>query len=271
MKIGGSYRGAVMRVVISAFCFFVISFSTCLADYGQSKDWFYSLDRGQRIRIQHLLVFTGDYRTVVDGDFGQNTYNALTSFQKHRDYPQTGVLSNDQMQILLRDGLDLANRVGFKYLNDAAAGISLGVPVKLFDPPSPAERGTRWRAFDGSIELETLMVPAEETGYQDLFKRLAKQRSGRVIDYKVQRNDFFVISGEQDGRSFFLRIMKTPVDSRGFSLSWETKHTVFMDRVAVAMSNSLDQYDGTADQQLGAAPTSPPTGSGALGKGDRIN
>ncbi|POF28582.1 serine protease [Roseibium marinum] len=246
-----------MRSVVYAFIFLVISVSTSVADYNRSKDWFYDLEWPERIRVQHLLVFTGDYVAIVDGAFGKHTYNALTSFQKHRDFQQDGVLASNQMQVLERDGLDLVNRLGFEIRKDAAAGLSLGIPVKLFEPPSPTRRGSRWRAYDGSIELETLAVPHDETAYGDLFKRLSKSRQGRTIDYKKLRNDFFVVSGEQDGRDFYLRVMKTSGDSRGFSLAWESKHAVFMDRVAVAMSNSLDYYDGGTDAPLETVTSTP--------------
>jgi len=243
-----------MRSAFYAFVFLVFSSGTSLADYSQSKAWFHGKDWDQRVRIQHLLVFTGDYDTIVDGAFGPNTYDALISFQKHRDYPQDGVLGDDQMQILLRDGLDLANRVGFEVRDDRAAGLSLGIPVKLFEPPAQTRRGNLWRAYDGSIELETLAIPRTETDYEELFERLSGPRSGRSLDRKELRNDFFVVSGEQDGRPFYVRIMKTAGDSRGFSLSWEPKHTVFMNRIAVAMSNSMKFHDRGKGPEAVAAP-----------------
>ncbi len=258
-----------MRVVVSSFVFLLISIGSSLADYNQSKDWFYAMERDARIQIQHFLVFTGDYATVVDGDFGRHTYNALTSFQKHREYPQTGILGSDQMQILKRDGLDLVNRVGFEYRNDAAAGISLGVPVKLFDPSVPTQRGTEWRAYDGSIRLETLAVPAVETSYEDLYRLLSEPSQTRVINDTLMRNDFFVISGELEGRDFLLRVMKTDTDSRGFFLSWQKKHAVFMDRVAVAMSNSLAYYDGPGEPTPQEVPSAQASGIVPLAKGDR--
>ena len=246
-----------MRRVVSAVIFLLLSLNLSHADYNQSKDWFYDKEWRERIRIQFLLVFTGDYAALVDGAFGKHTYNALTSFQKNREFFPDGVLSAEQEQILRRDGLDLVERVGFVTRNEPATGLTLGIPAKLFDPPAPTKRGHSWRAYDGSIELETLLVPNRDTDYKALYQRLTRARKGRVIDYKVFRNDFFVVSGQLDGRDFYLRIMKTTHDSRGFSLVWDARHAVFMDRVAIAMSNSMTLYDGVGDDKLDAVTSAP--------------
>ena len=238
-----------MRSFLHAIVFLLVSASTVQAGYDQSKDWFHAKDWRERVRIQFLLVFTGDYAFQVDGTFGKLTYKALTDFQKHRDFYPNGVLDSEQMQILQRDGLDLVERVGFETYLDAIAGLQLGVPGKLFEPFTRTQRGHLWRAYDNSIELETLQVPADETGYAALYKRLTDTSDGRIVEHKRFRNDYFVVSGQQNGRDFYLRMMKTSSDSRGFSLAWQARHAVFMDRVAVAMSNSMTFYDGSGDKK----------------------
>jgi len=247
-----------MRSVFFAVLVFLVSAGTSLADYNRSKAWFNDLSYQERIRTQFLLVFTGDYATIVDGAFGPKTYRALTDFQKRREFGSDGVLDAAQLLILQRDGLDLVKRVGFETRNEAATGITFGIPAKLFEASTQSERGHRWQAYDGSIELETLRIAASDTAYRDLYERLTAARSGRSIDTKLLRNDYFVVSGQQDGRDFFVRIMKTPEDSRGFSLFWDKKHAVFMDRVAVAMSNSLRHFDGGAATDQMDAMTSAP-------------
>lgn len=262
-----------MRSVLIAILFLGVSAGASLADYKSSKTWFNQMSYQERIRTQFLLVFTGDYAAIVDGAFGKLTYNALTSFQKHREFTPDGVLDAAELLILQRDGLDLVKRVGFETKNDASTGITLGVPVKLFEEPGPSKRGQRWQAYDGSIELETLSVARSETTYRDLYKRLTRTGAGRKVDTKLLRNDYFAVSGTNDGRDFYVRIMKTPGDSRGFSLSWDPKHAVFMDRVAVAMSNSLRFYEGAPDTGKLDAMTSAPdlnTGEGDPEKAVRV-
>lgn len=268
-----------MRSFLLAVFLLFVSAGSSLADYNQSKAWFNEMTYQERIRTQFLLVFTGDYASIVDGTFGKLTYNALTTFQKHREYEPDGVLDPAELLVLQRDGLDLVKRVGFETKNDASTGITFGVPVKLFEPPTPGERGQRWQAYDGSIALETLRVPHTETAYKDLFRRLTWTGDGRTVEFKLMRNDYFVVSGQKDGRDFYARIMKTAADNRGFSLSWEPRHAVFMDRVAVAMSNSLRYFEGNQDTGKLDAMTSAPdlntpeagkhAAAAATGKSDR--
>ncbi|WP_299816073.1 peptidoglycan-binding domain-containing protein [uncultured Roseibium sp.] len=228
-----------MRSVLIAVLVFVVTTGASLADYNRSKAWFHDMTYQERIRTQFLLVFTGDYTGLVDGTFGPLTYTALTSFQEHREHVPDGVPDARQILILQRDGLDLVRRVGFETIHETESGLTLGVPAKLFEPASATRRGRHWLAHDSSIELETWRVPREETDYQALYRRAIRPQDGRVVASKNFRNDYFIVSGQQDGRSFYLRVMKTPQDSRGFSLSWEPKHTVFMNRVAIAMSSSM--------------------------------
>lgn len=246
-----------MRSLLHAIVFLLVSAGTVQAGYDQSRDWFHAKDWRERVRIQFLLVFTGDYASQVDGTFGKLTFNALTTFQKHREFYPDGVLDDEQMQILQRDGLDLVERVGFETYKDAIAGLQLGVPGKLFEPSTQTQRGHLWRAYDNSIELETLQVPKDETTYAALYKRLTDTSDGRTVEHKQFRNDYFVVSGRQNGRDFYLRMMKTSSDSRGFSLAWQARHAVFMDRVAVAMSNSMTFFDGTDEEKLDAVTSSP--------------
>jgi serine protease Do len=264
-------RELVMRAVLMSVLVLLVSAGACLADYDRSKAWFHQMSYQERIRTQFLLVFTGDYAAPVDGVFGRLTYRALTAFQANREFPADGILDAEQKLILQRDGLDLVRRVGFETRNEQTTGLTLGVPAKLFNPPLSTERGHRWRAYDGSIDLETWRLDRQATGYDELYRQITAARAGRVVETKSFRNDHFVVAGRQDGRDFYTRVMKTPRDSRGFSLTWEPRHAVFMDRVAVAMSNSMTAYLAPADggqNNLSLAPAPkgdrllPPAGGG---------
>ena len=253
-----------MRAVLISVLFLFVSTVASLADYDRSKAWFHEMSFQERIRTQFLLVFTGDYAAPVDGVFGRLTYRALTAFQQHREFAADGVLNAEQQLILQRDGLDLVRRVGFETRNEPATGLTLGVPAKLFNPPLTTERGHRWRAYDGSIDLETWRLDRQGSDYAELYRQLSAVRDGRIVENTSFRNDYFIVAGRQDGRDFYTRVMKTPGDSRGFYLTWEPRHAVFMDRVAVAMSNSMTAYVAPADggqNNLSLAPAP---------KGDRL-
>jgi hypothetical protein len=200
------------------------------ANYTQSKSWFYSQNREERIVIQLLLVFTGDYVAIVDAAFGKRTYEALRQFQLKNNQSPDGVLSERELQLLWDQGGSVMKKVGFEFRDDLSTGITLGIPENLFIAMEPTERGTRWTDKNGLIELETLRIPKFKTTYKQLYRRLATQNANRRIEYKFFRNNNFIVSGINRGKNFYLRMFQTRSDTRGFSLTWDSKVSALMDR-----------------------------------------
>lgn len=243
-----------MRISIFATCFLLFVSTIALANQSQSKNWFYSQSYEDRITVQLLLIFTGDYAAIVDATFGKRTYEALLSFQYRNGFPADGVLSARELDELMIEGGSVMEKVGFEFRDEPTTGITLGIPEKLFVSMEPTRRGIRWTSRDDIIELETLRIPSSQTGYKQLFARLSKESRSRNIEYKLFRNNYFIVSGTTRGKDFYLRMFRTKHDTRGFSLSWEREVSTLMDRVAVAMSNSLTFFDGAQRADLPRAP-----------------
>lgn len=234
-----------MRVLASLLLILFIFPSFAHANYDQSKSWFYSQNREERIVIQLLLIFTGDYVAIVDAAFGKRTYDALRQFQSKNNQSPDGVLSENALKLLWDQGGSVMEKVGFEFRDDLSTGITLGFPESLFISMEPTERGTRWINKNGIIELETLRIPQFEISYEELYRRLSAQNHNRKIEYKFFRNNNFIVSGTNRGKKFYLRMLRTRSDTRGFSVAWDSEVSALMDRVSVAMSNSLSFYDGS--------------------------
>ncbi|WP_420333400.1 trypsin-like peptidase domain-containing protein [Roseibium sp.] len=219
--------------------------SSALANYSQSKHWFYSQSYEDRIAVQLLLIFTGDYVAIVDATFGKRTYEALLNYQYRKGFQPDGVLDDQEFGQLMADGGSVMEKVGFEFRDEPKTGVTLGIPENLFSAIEPTKRGMRWTAKDQLIELETLRIPHYDTGYRQLFERLSRENRNRSVEYKLYRNDYFIVSGTTRDKDFYLRAFRTERDTRGFSLSWNTEISALMDRVAVAMSNSLTFFDGS--------------------------
>lgn len=233
-----------MRLVfLLPLAFFLLSCGNVWANYDQSKSWFYNQDFEGRVRIQLLLIFTGNYVAIVDADFGRRTYEAITSFQRERGFQPDGVLNQIELDQLYAEGGRTMSALGFQFRDEPATGVTFGIPENLFDTVSSTRHGKRWASNDNRVELEILRIPAYETNYKRLFERLTTEKSTRQIEYKLLRNAFFIVSGRNRNKKFYLRMMHTRTDTRGFSLSWDANLSNLMDRVAVAMSNSLTAFD----------------------------
>lgn len=236
----------MMRRIIFISLFLFIFSGSAHADYNQSRAWFNSHTEQERVVIQLLLIFTGDYVAIVDAAFGNRTYEALQSFQSRNNRRQNGVLSEWELQLLWDQGGSVMEKVGFEFRDDLTTGITLGIPESLFVSTEHTERGKRWIDRNGHVELETLRIPHHHTPYDQLFQRLSRETASRQIEYTFYRRNNFIVSGTNRGRNFYLRMFRTQNDTRGFSLAWDEQVSALMDRVSVAMSNSLTLYDGSA-------------------------
>ncbi|MBG6209248.1 S1-C subfamily serine protease [Labrenzia sp. EL_126] len=252
-----------MRLLVVCTVFVFFTFGVARADYAQSKEWFYSQSYEDRIATQLLLIFTGDYVAIVDATFGKRTYEAVLKFQNRHGFATDGALDQREADKLWAEGGAVMNKLGFEFRDEPSSGVTLGIPESLFSSVAPTRRGFRWEAKDRLVELETLKIPHYETDYRKLYDRLSSESRTRQVEYKLLRNDYFIVSGKTKGKNFYLRLFRTNGDTRGFSLSWDDGLGVLMDRVAVAMSNSLAFYDGSSQANLPSSPrpSSPPVSS----------
>src|SRR5205814_920076 len=72
------------------------------------------------------------------------------------------------------------------------------------------------------------------------------------------RPDFFVISGTVDGKSFYMRFLKTQTDSRGFVVGWDPALSPGFDRVPIAMAGSLVPQGASANPAPAPVATAEP-------------
>ena len=132
---------------------------------------------------------------------------------------------------------------GFRTMTEQ--GVSVGYPAKLADEaqrrPLSARNSPR---PSGNVTVDILRYPVEEEATDALFERLKTERPGRTITYSLSRPDAFVITGTVDGKSFYMRFLKTATDTRGFVLGWDPALSPGFDRVAIAMAVSLVQATG---------------------------
>lgn len=222
------------------WCLCVVFFScSAQADYQASKQWFYAQEAESRLLSQFLLIFSGDYNAIVDGDFGKRTYQALTSFQRRNFFAPDGVLSSTEVEVLVGEALTEMDRQGFEFVFDEATQQELGIPTALVPVRQSTNNGTRWSDHRGLLEIQTMSISNDQASFTELYTRLSSEQTNRQITYKVMKGQYFVVSGYLDGRGFYLRMERSSGSTKGFSLSWIPDGSDRHKQIAVAMSNSL--------------------------------
>lgn len=96
-----------------------------------------------------------------------------------------------------------------RYLNPKY-GFSLSLPLDQFDPTKARgqDEGSLWTSRDGKGRLLAVAAPNEAGSSLSAYRQFVMKESyaGARFDYTPVRDNWFVLSGEKDGRIFYERI-----------------------------------------------------------------
>ena len=144
------------------------------------------------------------------------------------------------------------DNVGWKVVFDAGTGVRLGVPTKLVPQQSSDANGAKWSSTTGTIQVQ--MARRKEAGptTAKLAEQEKKEPAGRKIEYSVVKPDFFVLSGMQGLKKFYLRGQIKGDEVRILTILYDQATEGTMEPVVVAMSSAFTPFPNGA--QLGPPP-----------------
>ena len=203
-----------------------------------------------RRALQSDLVWTGDYNGIVSDEFGERSVAAVKAYQVRTGVAETGLLSSEQRAALAAAAKAKQEASGWRVVDDAVTGARLAVPIKHAPQMSAVDSGTRWSSSRGEVQVETFRVAAPGTTLAGVFERQKKDPANRQVEYSVMRENFFVLSGQQGLKRFYVRGQIKDNEVRGFSLMYDQAMMGIMDPVAVAMSSRFEAFP--------SAPAGPP-------------
>ena len=203
-----------------------------------------------RRALQSDLVWTGDYNGIPSDEFGERSIAAVKSYQARIGTAETGLLSEEQRAALAATAKAKQESSGFQMVNDPVSGVRLAVPIRRVGASSPTRNGTRWSSGRGEVQVETFRVAEPGTTLNAVFEREKKEPSNRRVEYNVMRDNFFVLSGLQGLKRFYLRAHVKDNEVRGMLVTYDQAMQGIMDPITVAMSSRFDPFP--------AAPGPPP-------------
>ena len=104
--------------------------------------------------------------------------------------------------------------------------------------PSRGASGTRWSSPQGQLQIETFRIPsAQARGRVTSSQR--REPFDRRPSYNVLRPDFFVISGMQGLKKFYVRAFAQDNEVRGITILYDQAMEGTMEPVVVAMSSAF--------------------------------
>jgi hypothetical protein len=208
-----------------------------------------ALPQAERLAIQSDLAWVGVYNGGITGEVSERMLNAIKAFQKDHGGKQTGVLNPQERSMLAQAAKKLQNDVGWRNVSDPINGIRLGIPGKLVPQMSSMAdaTGSKWTSAQGQIQIETWRRRDSGLTMAAVVER-ERKHEGRKVDYSVVRPDYFVLSGLQGLKKFYVRgqMGSGGREIRGMTILYDQATEGMMAPVVIAMSSAFTAFPANA-------------------------
>jgi peptidoglycan hydrolase-like protein with peptidoglycan-binding domain len=211
-----------------------------------------AMAQAERQAIQSDLAWVGHYKGAINGEVSDRMVAGIKAFQKDRGAKQTGVLNPQERGVLAEGAKKRQDNVGWKIVFDAGAGVRLGVPTKLAPQQSGDASGAKWTSTTGAIQIQIARRKEAGPTTVKLAEQEKKEPAGRKIEYSVVKPDFFVLSGMQGLKKFYLRGQIKGDEVRILTILYDQATEGAMEPVVIAMSSAFTPFPSGA--QAGGPP-----------------
>src|SRR5712691_4601483 len=220
-----------------------------------SRDTASPVPLADRMAVQFDLAWTGEYNGLINGEVNDKTAAAIKAFQHNRKFQETGVLNTQERALLAASAKAKQAQVGWTMVDDAVTGARLGIPVKQVPNKTQSKTGTRWSSAQGQVQVETFKIKEPGTTLAAVFEQQKKEPSTRKLEVNLLRPDFFILSGMQGLKKFYVRAELKDGEVRGLTILYDQATETIMDPVVVVMSSAFTAFPGVAGvAQIGAPP-----------------
>src|SRR6476620_3521773 len=204
-----------------------------------------AMAQAERLGLQSDLAWVGQYNGAITGDVSERMVNAIKEFQKARGGKPTGVLNPQERGVLADTAKKRQEKVGWKIVADPGTGVRLGIPTKLVPQQSSDANGAKWTSPTGTIQIQLARRKEANPTTAKLAEK-EKKEAGRNIDYTVVKPDFFVLSGLQGLKKFYLRGTLKGDEVRILTILYDQAMENTVEPVVIAMSSAFNAFPSGA-------------------------
>ena len=201
-----------------------------------------AMAQAERLAIQSDLAWVGQYNGAITGEVSERMVAAIKEFQKDRGGKQTGVLNPQERSVLAETARRRQEDTGWKIVTDAVTGARLGVPTKLVPQQSSDAGGSKWSSSTGTIQIQLARRKQANPATAKLAEQEKKEPAGRKVDYSVVKPDFFVLSGMQGLKKFYVRGTFKGDEVRILTILYDQATEGTMEPVVIAMSSAFNAF-----------------------------
>src|SRR5207245_7966575 len=131
-------------------------------------------------------------------------------------------------------------------------GVRLGIPAKLVPQQTSDANGAKWTSPTGTVQI-VLSRRKEASPSTAKLAEQEKKANGRTVDYNVVKPDFFVLSGLQGLKKFYLRGTFKGDEVRILTILYDQATENTVEPVVIAMSSAFNAFPAAA-QTAGPPP-----------------
>ena len=205
-----------------------------------------AMAQAERLAIQSDLAWVGQYNGAITGEVSERMVAAIKEYQKGRGGKQTGVLNPKERSELAETAKRRQDNVGWKIVTDPGTGVRLGVPTRLVPQQAADANGAKWSSPTGTIQIVLLRRKEAGPTTAKLAEREKKEPAGRNVDYTVVKPDFFVLSGLQGLKKFYVRGTFKGDEVRTLTILYDQATENTVEPVVIAMSSAFNPFPSGA-------------------------
>lgn len=181
------------------------------------------------------------YNGAITGDASERMVNAIKEYQKAKGGKPTGVLNPQERAALAEAARKKQESVGWKIVTEPTTGARLGIPGKLVPQQASDASGAKWTSPTGTVQV-LLSRRKEVKPTSAKLADLEKEPSGRKVDYTVVKPDFFVLSGLQGLKKFYVRGTFKGDEVRTMTILYDQAAETIVEPVVIAMSSAFNAF-----------------------------
>src|SRR3979490_1516691 len=205
-----------------------------------------AMAQAERQAIQLDLAWVGHYNGAISGEVSERMVAAIKEFQKERGGKPTGVLNPQERGVLAETAKRRQDNVGWKIVSEAGSGVRLGIPTKLVPQQSSDANGAKWSSSTGTIQIQLARRKEANPATAKLADQERKEPAGRKVDYTVVKPDFFVLSGTQGLKKFYVRGHFRGDEVRILTILYDQATEGTVEPVVIAMSSAFNPFPSGA-------------------------
>ncbi len=211
-----------------------------------AREAFEALPEAVRRKIQDNLVWSGDYKGGVDGEFGRMTHAAIRAFEKRISKSAgDGMLSSQDIDALDKLAARARAGAGFREIRDPVSGITIGLPAKILPRTSAGRSGTTYLSANKQAQLSLFQLSGEQADLKKLYADL-RNVPGQKVTYGVLRSEFLVVTAERANEFVYTRAASGEGSGkpllRAFTLTYPKSQRRIFEKLVIATSNSFKPF-----------------------------